>query len=328
MRPLRVAVIGCGRMGRERLRTARAWGAEIAGVYDADPARASAAGAPLLSGPDDLQRTACDAVFVCTPPGERQPYALAAIDSGAALFVEKPIGPSAAAVQAITDALRVSSVLTGVGYMNRYRASVQLAARVLAHRQVIGAAGFWVCGRYGVPWWLDCATSGGPHNEQATHLYDLCRLLIGEVQQVTACFHRPATGAPLAAATAVRFRSGATGTLFYSCQATAKDIGLRVFTPEGSLFLSGWDLRLSENTIDGTIATDAGPEDIFLIETSAFLDAVASGDASLIRCDWDDALRTQALVDAAASSPIEGGISEEPDCQPLLALPDAVAARG
>jgi myo-inositol 2-dehydrogenase/D-chiro-inositol 1-dehydrogenase len=326
MRPLRVAVIGCGRMGRERLRAARAWGAEIAGVYDADPDRANAAGAPLLTGPDDVLRSACDAVFVCTPPSERESYALAAIQSGAALFVEKPIGPSAAAVQAITDALEVSPVLTGVGYMNRYRASVQLAARVLANRQVIGAAGFWVCGSYRVPWWLDSAASGGPHNEQATHLYDLCRLLLGEVQKVTACFHQPAAGAPLAAATALRFRSGATGTVFYSCQAAAKDIGLRVFTPDGSLFLSGWDLRLAENTIDGALAAEAGPEDIFLVETSAFLDAVATGDPSSIRCDWADALRTQALVDAAATTSVTG---DERDCERRLALPDAaVPARG
>ena len=302
MRPLRVAVIGCGRMGRERLRAARAKGAEIAGVYDPDPVRATEAGAPLLSGPDDLLRTACDAVFLCTPPDQRQSYALAAIESGTALFVEKPIGPSAAAVRAITDALAVTRVMTGVGYMNRYRASVQLATRVLANRQVIGAAGFWVCGSYRVPWWLDAAASGGPHNEQATHLYDLCRLLMGEVEHVTSIFHQPDAGAPLAAATAVRFQSGATGTVFYSCQAAAKDIGLRVFTAEGSLFLSGWDLRLAENTIDGTLPAETAPEDIFLAETSAFLDAVATGDTSSIRSDWADALRTQLVVDAAAAS--------------------------
>ena len=50
MSRLRVAVIGCGRMGRERLRTARAWGAEIAGVYDADAARAE--GARVVVTPD------------------------------------------------------------------------------------------------------------------------------------------------------------------------------------------------------------------------------------------------------------------------------------
>jgi myo-inositol 2-dehydrogenase/D-chiro-inositol 1-dehydrogenase len=304
---LRVAVIGCGRMGRERLRSARACGAEIAGVYDMDPHRAREADAPLLTGPNDLRRRAFDAVFVCTPPSERAAYALAAIQTGSALFVEKPIGPSSVAVAAITEALALTPVLTGVGYMNRYRRSVQCAARVLGGRQVIGAAGFWVCRRYSVPWWLDPAASGGPHNEQATHLYDLCRHVIGEVEEVRALFHAPAvTGPPLAAATAVRFVSGGTGTLFYSCQATAKDIGLRVFTTTGSLFLSGWDLRLAENTIDGTLVAEADAEDIFLTETAAFLDAVTTGDGSHIRSDWWDALRTQALVDAAAASVVRG----------------------
>lgn len=307
MRRLRVAVIGCGRMGRERLRAARAWGAEIAGVCDVDPLRAREAGAPLLTGPIELLKSGCDAVFVCTPPSQRGPYALAAIQEGAALFVEKPIGPSSLAVQAITEAVERSPVLTAVGYMNRYRLSVQLASRVLARQQVIGVAGFWVCRTYSVPWWLDFAASGGPHNEQATHLYDLCRLLAGEVTAVTALFHEPAGGGPsLAAATAVRFRSGATGTVFYSCQAAAKDIGLRVFTSTGSLLLSGWDLRLAENTIDGTLTAAGESEDIFLIETSAFLDAVATGDDSLIRSTWPDAVRTQALVDAAVDSLTRG----------------------
>ena len=307
MRQLRVAVIGCGRMGRERLRAARAWGAEIAGVYDVDPLRADQARAPLLTGSDELLRIACDVVFVCTPPSERGAYALAAIQAGAALFVEKPIGPSSLDVRAITGALELKPVLTGVGYMNRYRRSVQLASRILARQQVIGAAGFWVCRTYSVPWWLDSAASGGPHNDQATHLFDLCRLLIGEVHDVATLFHEPADGGPrLAAATAVRFRSGATGTLFYSCQAAAKDIGLRVFTSAGSLFLSGWDLRLAENTIDGALTLESEPEDIFLIETSTFLDAVAAGDGSRIRSNWADALRTQALLDAAATSLAKG----------------------
>lgn len=63
MRRLRVAVVGCGRMGRERLRTSRALGAEIVGVFDPDPQRATEAEAPVLHSPDDLRRCACDAVF-------------------------------------------------------------------------------------------------------------------------------------------------------------------------------------------------------------------------------------------------------------------------
>jgi len=40
MSKLRVAIIGCGRMGRERARTAQFCGAQIAAVYDLDHQRA------------------------------------------------------------------------------------------------------------------------------------------------------------------------------------------------------------------------------------------------------------------------------------------------
>ena len=304
---LRVAVIGCGRMGRERLRSSRAWGAEIAGVYDPDLQRANDAGASVFHDPDDVRKAGCDAVFLCTPPNQRNSYALAAIDAGSALFVEKPIGPSAATAGAVTAALSGHSVPTAVGYMNRYRRSVQHAAHLLTRHQVLGVSGTWVCRSYGVPWWQDVSASGGPHNEQATHLYDLCRYLIGEVREVRSLFQDPGTASPpLAAATVLQFESGALGTLLYSCQASGKDIGFRIFTTAGSLAFSGWDLQLTENTIDGTFADAADPEDIFLTETSAFLDAVSSGDTSTIRCDWFDAVRTQKLVDAAADS-LTGG---------------------
>jgi myo-inositol 2-dehydrogenase / D-chiro-inositol 1-dehydrogenase len=307
MRQLRIAVIGCGRMGRERLRTAMAWGASIAGVHDVNPvqaeAAAAAAGVPSISDIDDVGALGCDALFLCTPPDRRTVYALSAIRARCPFFVEKPIGPSAAAVRRITEELEQRPLLTAVGYMNRYRTSVRQAVRTVSERDVIGVAGFWVCRSYAVPWWLDESASGGPHNEQATHLYDLCRYLIGEVQDVTSLFHEPARDTPpLAAATAVRFESGATGTLFYSCQANAKDIGLRVFTTAGTLFLSGWDLQLTENTIDGMFPDGTEAQDIFLSETTAFLDAVATGDPAGVKSDWMDAVRTQTLVDRAAAS--------------------------
>ena len=47
---------------------------------------------------------------------------------------------------------------------------------------VLGAAGNWVNASYAVPWWGRRELSGGPVNEQATHLVDLARHLVGEVR--------------------------------------------------------------------------------------------------------------------------------------------------
>lgn len=303
MPKIRVAVVGCGRMGRERIRCLTLWGASVATVYDSNTERArevaSSIDAEVLSDPDQLRTRHIDALFLCTPPDARVEVALACIERRIPFFVEKPVGPSARHVARITSSLKRNTLTNSVGYMLRYRESVQYARDLLARNQLIGIVAFWFCRPYGVPWWLDVCSSGGPHNEQATHLYDLCRYFGGEVCEVRTLLQDPTS---MAASTALQFRSGTHGTLLYSCQANEKDIGLRIFTTAGSLFLSGWELRLVENTINGTFPDDGRLEDVFLAETSAFLDAVVTGDHAELLCDWADAVKTQELVDLAAST--------------------------
>jgi myo-inositol 2-dehydrogenase / D-chiro-inositol 1-dehydrogenase len=307
MSDLRVAVVGCGRMGRERVRCALLAGARIAAVHDTDAYRASevasGTGATLLSAPEQLANVAADAVFLCTPPDRRLEYALSCIESGIPFLIEKPVGPTAASVQGITAALARHRVCTAVGYMNRYRQSVQFARGILKDQQILGLTGFWVCRQYGVPWWLDVTASGGPHNEQATHIYDLFRYFAGEVSEVSAMSkHTEAAGPPLGVASVLQFESGGQGTLLYSCEAAAKDIGLRIFTAAGSLLLSGWDLQVTANTITDELPNTTDTEDVFLTETEAFLAAVESRDWSSIRCDWFEGLRTQELVERATGA--------------------------
>ena len=43
----------------------------------------------------------------------------------------------------------------------------------------MGALGYWMGGMPGVPWWRVRAESGGQHVEQTTHIFDLCRYLVG-----------------------------------------------------------------------------------------------------------------------------------------------------
>ena len=63
-------------------------------------------------------------------------------------------------------------VVNAVGYMNRCRNSVRLAKKVLSGRKVLGISCAWVGKKYLVPWWIDKDLSGGPFNEQATHVWN------------------------------------------------------------------------------------------------------------------------------------------------------------
>jgi hypothetical protein len=67
---------------------------------------------------------------------------------------------------------------------------------------------------------------------------------------------------------------------------------------EGGINLTGWDLRITSNSIDGIIPEEQCEEDIFLKETSHFLTAVRTGETKSIQSTFDDAFRTQVLVDS------------------------------
>jgi myo-inositol 2-dehydrogenase / D-chiro-inositol 1-dehydrogenase len=302
MSQLNVGIVGCGRMGRERARCAHASGARIVSVLDSDVERAGALaqqyGSQVISDAKELAD--CDAVFLCTPPNVRPALALLALRSRVPFFSEKPLGINHAAAEPVVRELTQHPVVNAVGYMNRWRGSIQHAKRTLQGRRVLGMEAHWFTRAYAVPWWLDEHASGGPHNEQATHLFDLARYLCGEISVVTAtCTDRHPRRA-LSVASTLLFESGALGTILYSCEAKAKQIGARVFTEDGVLAFAGWDFTLTENSIDGAVPN--GPaEDVFLLETRAFLLAAESGQANDISADWHDAFRTQQAVDAVSA---------------------------
>jgi predicted dehydrogenase len=298
-----VAVIGCGRMGRERARAALSLGARVVAVHDPDIERARALAAEANESvvvPDwrEIDFDALDAVFVCTPPSSRGPVEALALAAGVPLFVEKPIGLSAAHAAATLEMLDSAPGITAVGYMNRYRASVQAARDAVRSDTVLGLSASWAGGRYAVPWWSEPAHSGGPINEQATHLVDLMRFLVGEISAVQAI----ADEADEAATVNVRFRNGTLGSLLYTCRARHKAISLQVVTQDSRVCLEGWDLRLRGE--DGSFFPEmiADRHQIFEVEVAAFFDAVRKDSPEPILCDFREAIGTQRAIDAIRRS--------------------------
>ena len=309
---MRIGIIGCGRMGKERARAASALGHQVAALYDPEPGRAemlgsACPGAKVLSSAGDVYSHDLDALFLCTPPGSRTELELAAIEAGLPFFVEKPVAVHASDCETVLTALRRTPVTHAVGYMNRCRHSVRHARELLAGANILGACCHWVGRKYQVDWWLQAEHSGGPLNEQATHVFDLFRFLVGEISAVAAIAPFSAAGEqpPLSVACAVQFATGQPGTILYSCEAVDKYIDLRIMTTRGALEFAGWDLRLVGNAIDGSIPP-ACEEDIFVIETAQFLAAVERHEPGMVSCDLFDAYRTQLAVDAARASLASG----------------------
>lgn len=297
-----VAIVGCGRMGSERAKHLRRLGVRVTVFVDEliDRAEALAAdvpGAAIARSINEVTETQLDALFVCTPPGARRDAVLAATRSGLALFLEKPIATTLEDATWMRDTAAAAGILTAIGYMNRYRPGVIRARQLATSAEVLGVSCHWTSGPYGVPWWRQETLSGGPVNEQATHLVDLCRYVGGEITDVQATI----AGDGETAAGLFTFRSGALGTLLYTCGAPEKGIELRLFTRSGALHLDGWEFRLTRDIAD---IGDTDDKDPFGLEVDAFVQAIVSGDRSKVRCDLADAYETQRVMEQLRKSTV------------------------
>jgi predicted dehydrogenase len=287
-------------MGRERAKAAKSFGVSTLVLFDEDASRAESlarecGGATCLRNPGDLFER-IDALFICIPPYCRGRLEIQAIDAGVPFFVEKPVGVTAAQVQPILQRLENQSLINAVGYMNRYRNSVLHTQKVLAGQDLIGIAAYWIGRKYGVPWWPVKELSGGPFNEQATHLIDLLRFLTGSVELLHAV--ASSSGEETTVLTTLRLNGSGLGSFLYSCEAKEKDISIAVETSQGVLELRGWDLELIRNTIDGSLPQPES-KPIFEKEAHAFLNAVRRRDRGLILADFGDGFQTQIAMDIA-----------------------------
>ena len=304
---LKVAIVGAGRMGTIRAKVALSLGARVVSITDTDEDRAKIlAGqvdAQAFSNTEHIDLSNLDALFICTPPSIRE-IGTKAILQGVNVMVEKPIGRSSKDAATLLNAARRSEVVTAVGYMNRYQPGVVEVKSLLADKKILGISGKWFCGEYKVPWWSDQEESGGPLNEQCTHLVDLFRFLVGEISAVQSI---PGNSDELLGSASVNFlfANGALGSLLYSCHAITKHIGLEVYTSSHSYPLEGWDFRnLSSDDLD--IDKNA----IFITETKAFFEQLKTGKHDGRLCSLFDAARTQKVVDAMIHSVKTGELIE------------------
>lgn len=262
-----------------------------------------------------LETEQLDAVWLCVPPAAHGPLEDAALERGLPFFVEKPLAVDLPTAVRIAGAVRAKNLLTCVGYHWRSVSLVEQAKQLVADDPVHVMTGTWWDSTPRAPWWSRRDGSGGQLLEQTTHLFDLARVLVGEVASVQALETRtpraefPEADVPTASAVLLRFRSGAVGTMTSSCLLDRRHlVDLR-------LVLQGRTLDLRERALsDHELRTETAAgerswrstEDPVAREDRAFVDALL-GRPARVPVSYDEALRTQALVCAADRSAREDG---------------------
>lgn len=315
--PVRVAFIGVGGIAAMHLSNLlRMPEAEVVALADIDLARipdtlrrAAARRSPPVEPPtieafDDAGRmlaaAAPDAVFITLPPFAHGEVEYQCIEAGIPMLVQKPVGLDMPTVRGIERAIAERGLITAVGYQTRYSQAADTARALLADRTVGMAIGTYLGGMPGTPWWRVQAQSGGQVVEQATHVVDLQRYLVGEIESIhTAAATRLMTDASNldindVSATTFRFANGAVGTLLNTCglngvpsepwdhgvTIVARDLSMWVWTHGGRIARPG-EVRELTNSADAAYLLD-----------EAFVRAVQSGDSSNIRSTYADAVLT------------------------------------
>ena len=310
----RIGMVGAGGVARRHARVLSGFtDVQVAGITDVVPSTArelaSACGARVFGTVDELLAAGVDAVYVCVPPFAHGPAERAIVAADVPLFVEKPIAINSGTASEIAALIAERDLLTAVGHHWRYLGAVERARDLLRGRAVRLVAGSWLDKVPPVAWWPRADRSGGPVVEQAAHVLDLARYLAGEVTEVTAVGNGTPPDVPDAdvdgaTAAALRFASGAVGTLAATCVLDWKErAALEVYADGLALSISETSLVVRD--AGGTRTVDADPDGARVAVDRAFVDAVR-GTGDDVRVPYAEALRTHTLALAVAEAAATG----------------------
>lgn len=144
MTPLRLAIVGLGKIARDQHVPAIAATEGVELVAVADPV-ASLPGVPHAPTLADLLRNGrdFDAVAVCTPPQVRSAQAAMALAAGKHVLLEKPPGATVAEITPLSAAARAAGRTLFTAWHSRYAPAVEPLRRVLTERKIESIRIIW-----------------------------------------------------------------------------------------------------------------------------------------------------------------------------------------
>lgn len=315
---VRLGVVGVGGIAGHHLSNLKQQDVSFAGFCDIIPERAENAarefGGIATTDYRELYDAEPQGVLVCTPPTAHGEIEMEACRRGIHLFVEKPVTADMALAREIAAAIEAAGIATAVGYKYRWDGFVRQAREALAGRSIGLAVGWFWSTMVPGPWWRYLGLSGGQMVEQATHIIDMARYLVGEITEVsglvsTCGTYDPAADIPDAYTMQVRFACGAVGSFTASCM-THRGIGsgLRVYAHDLDMHVEApravWCDPTGEHVAEGGV-------DGYQTELGAFVKAI-QGDRSDLASDYADAVKSLAVTLAAMKSAEQGGIPLDP----------------
>ena len=329
-RQLRVGLAGLGSMGRNHLRIL-AGRADITLAAVADPVAEALAGATAHSSAQGfaeplamIAEAELDAVVIAAPTTTHVPLAVAAIERGIAVLVEKPLAATVDDGIAIVAAAREFGVPVQVGHVERFNPGVLELGRLIGEGWL--SAVFAMASRRAGPFPARIRDVGVTI-DLATHDVDILSWIVGErpsrvyaetAQRIHADHEDLLFGL-------LHFPSGATGMLDVNWLTPAKRRQLVVVGEEGMFELDYLTQRLTFTratdttnprliggyapTFEGEVAElPVASAEPLAAELDAFLGIVRNGGRPVVDAEdglWAVAVATSLLASAASGSAID-----------------------
>lgn len=229
MSKLRIAVAGAGLIGRSHIDLLLGSpSAQLCAVVDPAPASAALAaqhGVPHFAALDAmLAELRPDGVILATPNALHVPQALACLQAGVSVLVEKPMAPTVAEGEQLVRAAEAAKARVLIGHHRAHSPIMAKAAQVVQSGQlgrlvaVMGSATFCKPDHYFAdgPWRMQ--PGGGPILINMIHEVHNLRMLCGEIAAVQAFASNAVRGFAVEDTVSInlRFANGALGSFMLS----------------------------------------------------------------------------------------------------------------
>lgn len=275
-RPIRIAVVGCGRISGKHFEALRAYGedTQLVGVCDSDSTALSAAeqqtGARGYETLEELLRHSdADMVVLATPSGLHAQQGIMAAQAGRHVITEKPMATRWKDAKDLVRACDTAGVRLFVVKQNRQNATLQLLKRAVERGRfgriyMVNINVFWNrpqsyydSAKWRGTWEFD----GGALMNQASHYIDLLDWLIGPVGSVHAFTGTLARNIQVedTGVVNVKWRSGALGSVNVTMLTYPQNLegSITVLGEKGTVRLGG----VAVNRIDEWQFAEPDPDD-------------------------------------------------------------------
>ena len=261
-----------------------------------------------------LDKEDLDAVYLCIPPTFHTDEILIAADRGLALFVEKPQTLDMAQAVRFERVIQNAGIVSQVGFMSRYYPSADEVRRRLQERTLRHALVQRLYSGNPIRYWTSrFELCGGSFVENTIHTIDLLRYFLGDIEAVSAFYveRKPGEGPepmnmPHVYNVNYRFTSGVTANASVSRVLTNVSVSRQQIMLVSDDSLIEWSgQKVVEN--GETVWETAETANAFALQAQAFVKAVRSGDAGMMRSSYATSMNSLAAVLGANASAARDG---------------------